>query len=266
MAVTGKQVAEKVLTAFSRKGGYIWGQSGAEWTASKQAALERKYNQNPEAYADYKGSAKYGKKWIGHPVWDCSGLCRWALKQFGISVAHGSNSIWDRYLSKKGKLTSGMALPEGAPVFTGTDSKKPHIGIYTGDGMVTEASGANAGVIRTKLHGGKWKYWGLYKNVSYDFIPGEQPASVSAPVSAPVESPPVQAVPPTLRKGAKGENVRRMQAVLVAAGFDLPKYGVDGSFGRETLAALKAYQKSRGLKVDGICGPKTWAAIGGEKV
>ena len=34
----------------------------------------------------------------------------------------------------------------------------------------------------------------------------------------------------------------------------------------ETLVALKAYQKSRGLKVDGICGPKTWAAIGGEKV
>ena len=215
MAVTGKQVAEKVLTALSRKGGYIWGQSGAEWTASKQNALERKYNQNPEAYADYKGSAKYGKKWIGHPVWDCSGLCRWALKQFGISIAHGSNSIWDRYLSKKGKLTSGMVLPEGAPVFTGTDSKKPHIGTYTGDGMVTEASGANAGVIQTKLHGGKWKYWGLFKNVSYDFIPGESPATVSAPASAPAESPPVQTVLPTLRKGAKGENVRILQQALM---------------------------------------------------
>ena len=259
MAVTGKQVADMVLTVLARKGGYIWGQSGVEWTAQKQKNLEKKYNANPDAYADYKGSVKYGSKWIGHPVWDCSGLCRWALKQFGIAVAHGSNSIWDRYLSKKGKLTSGMDLPEGAAVFTGNDSKKPHIGTYTGNGLVTEASGANAGVIQSKLHGGKWKYWGLYKNVSYDFIPGQKQETL------PAAQAPVPSVPSTLRKGASGENVRFMQQALLDAGFDLPKYGVDGSFGRETLAALKEFQKSRGLKADGICGPKTWAAIGGEK-
>ena len=260
MSVTGKQVADKVLTAYARKGGYIWGQSGADWTAQKQKSLEKKYNSNPEAYADYKGSARYGSKWIGHPVWDCSGLCRWALKQFGIAVAHGSNSIWDRYLSKKGKLVAGLDLPEGAAVFTGNDSKKPHIGTYTGDGLVTEASGANAGVIQSKLHGGKWKYWGLYKNVSYDFIPSQQAEIL------PIQKVSAQNVKPTLRKGAKGENVRILQQALMDAGFELPKYGVDGSFGRETLAALKAYQKYRGLKVDGICGPKTWAAIGGETV
>ena len=52
-----------------------------------------------------------------------------------------------------------------------------------------------------------------------------------------------------------------MQQALTAAGFSLPKYGIDGSFGRETLAALKAFQKANGLKTDGICGPKTWAVI-----
>lgn len=262
MSVTGTQIARTVLTALDRKGGYIFGQSGATWTQSKQKNLEKKYNSNPEAYADYKGSAKYGSKWIGHPVWDCSGLCRWAMKQHGISIAHGSNSIWDRYLQKKGKLTNTTVLPEGAAVFTGTDQKKPHIGTYTGNGLVTEASGANAGVIQTKLHGGKWKYWGLYRNVTYDFIPGEQttpipqePTPQSAKPAQPIET------LPTLRKGAKGEYVTRMQQALKNAGFSLPKYGIDGCFGKETLAALKAFQKANGLKADGICGPKTWAAI-----
>ena len=52
-----------------------------------------------------------------------------------------------------------------------------------------------------------------------------------------------------------------MQQALTAAGFSLPKYGIDGSFGKETLAALKAFQQANGLKADGICGPKTWAEI-----
>ena len=274
MPATGTQIAQTVLTAMERNGGYIWGQSGATWTSQKQKNLEKKYTSNPEAYADYKGSAKYGSKWIGHPVWDCSGLCRWALKQYGIAIAHGSNSIWDRYLQKKGKLTETTVLPEGAAVFTGTDQKKPHIGTYTGDGLVTEASGANAGVIQTKLHGGKWKYWGLYKNVTYDFLPGEQAARQTTQTTTNTSqqttqatTKPQQTAPPTLRRGAKGEYVTRMQQALTAAGFSLPKYGIDGSFGRETLAALKAFQKANGLKVDGICGPKTWEKIikGGEQ-
>ena len=267
MPVTGTLIAKTVLTAIDRKGGYIWGQSGTTWTSQKQKNLEKKYTSNPEAYADYKGSAKYGSKWIGHPVWDCSGLCRWALKQYGIAIAHGSNSIWDRYLQKKGKLTDTTVLPEGAAVFTGTDQKKPHIGTYTGDGLVTEASGANAGVIRTKLHGGKWKYWGLYKNVTYDFLPGEQPTqpvppkTTQTPPQPTTQQPTTKPTPPTLSCGAKGEYVTRMQQALTAAGFSLPKYGTDGSFGRETLATLKAFQKANGLKADGICGPKTWEKI-----
>ena len=170
MPVTGHQLAQTVLPALERQGGYIWGQSGATWTQSKQKNLEKKYSSNPEAYADYKYSAKYGSRWIDHLVWDCSGLCRWAMKQHGIAIAHGSNSIWDRYLQKKGKLTDTIVLPEGAAVFTGTDKKKPHIGTYTGDGLVTEASGTIAGVVQTKLRGGKWKYLGWEKIV----IPGNR--------------------------------------------------------------------------------------------
>ena len=261
MPVTGRQLARTVLTALERQGGYIWGQSGATWTQSKQKNLEKKYSSNPEAYADYKYSAKYGSKWIGHPVWDCSGLSRWAMKQHGIAIAHGSNSIWDRYLQEKGKLTDATILPEGAAVFTGTDQKKPHIGTYTGDGLVTEASGASAGVVQTKLHGGKWKYWGLYKGVQYDTPTAQNPTTITPEPAAPTNPTPVPTVRPTLRKGAKGEHVTAMQYALLRAGFPLPKYGADGKFGKETLSAVKAFQKANGLKTDGICGPKTWAAL-----
>lgn len=61
-----------------------------------------------------------------------------------------------------------------------------------------------------------------------------------------------------LNKGDKGQHVVWLQKALVNRGFDL---NVDGSFGNATLKQLKAYQKSRGLKVDGFCGVSTHKAI-----
>jgi peptidoglycan hydrolase-like protein with peptidoglycan-binding domain len=57
----------------------------------------------------------------------------------------------------------------------------------------------------------------------------------------------------------RGEDVRELQTLLKAAGFD-PK-GIDGIFGPNTDKAVRAYQKSKGLKVDGIVGPMTWGAL-----
>ena len=67
---------------------------------------------------------------------------------------------------------------------------------------------------------------------------------------------------PTLYKGAKGEYVKEMQRyLLIRDEKALPKYGVDGEFGAETLTALKQFQRAAGLEVDGICGPLTWAKL-----
>lgn len=53
-----------------------------------------------------------------------------------------------------------------------------------------------------------------------------------------------------LKLGSKGKDVERIQRAL--------KVKVDGIFGKQTEAAVKAYQKRKGLVVDGIVGPKTW--------
>ena len=59
----------------------------------------------------------------------------------------------------------------------------------------------------------------------------------------------------TLVRGRTGDDVRWLQWQLVHCGFD-PK-GIDGSFGGGCYTAVKAYQKSRGLAVDGSVGPAT---------
>ncbi|MCD8190541.1 MAG: peptidoglycan-binding protein [Clostridiales bacterium] len=58
----------------------------------------------------------------------------------------------------------------------------------------------------------------------------------------------------TLRKGDKGQQVRALQMLLGGL-------TVDGIFGTNTETAVKAWQNNYGLDADGICGPKTWAAI-----
>ena len=62
----------------------------------------------------------------------------------------------------------------------------------------------------------------------------------------------------TLRKGSSGGEVKTLQTLLNSNGFSLV---VDGKFGSNTLTAVKSYQSSHGLSVDGIVGSKTWASL-----
>lgn len=68
-----------------------------------------------------------------------------------------------------------------------------------------------------------------------------------------------------LRKGASGDNVKAMQLLLIGYGYKMQNngkiYGADGSFGTATDNAVRAFQKAKGLSVDGICGPKTWEKL-----
>lgn len=248
--VTGKAYAEKAMYVYNLKpkAGYIWGQAGSTWTAARQEALEKKYNSDPKKYSDYKIGAQIGKKWIGHRVWDCSGLTSWDGGQFGLKFHHGSNSSWKYDCEYKGKMTSGLKLPVGAWVYTGNDSTKPHIGIVVDDTWVVEAQGTSSGVVRSKITNTKWKYWGLGKGIKFDFIPK------AAKEKTKVETKSY----PTLRRGAKGNDVKTLQELLKKAGSTLV---VDGIFGAGTQSAVRSFQSKHNLVVDGIVGPKTWAEL-----
>lgn len=64
-----------------------------------------------------------------------------------------------------------------------------------------------------------------------------------------------------LRYGDRGEEVKELQRLLLKRQYDLGEFGADGVFGKLTLRAVKAFQKSQGLVIDGIVGVKTWAKL-----
>lgn len=87
-----------------------------------------------------------------------------------------------------------------------------------------------------------------------------QPRPVAPrPVPKPVG--PIDAVArrPLLRRGSRGRWVRTLQIALTRSGH--PAGVVDGIFGPKTEAALKAFQRSARLRVDGLCGPNSWGAL-----
>ena len=63
---------------------------------------------------------------------------------------------------------------------------------------------------------------------------------------------------PLLRRGDSGTAVRDLQERLAAAGEVLV---VDANYGTQTEGAIRAFQETRGLRVDGVCGPETWGAL-----
>ena len=61
-----------------------------------------------------------------------------------------------------------------------------------------------------------------------------------------------------LKRGATGQDVRKVQRQLVDKGYRLD---VDGDFGSKTEAVVKEFQKDKGLSSDGIFGPKTYQVL-----
>ncbi|MGP9537744.1 C40 family peptidase [Brachybacterium sp. AOP43-C2-M15] len=97
------------------------------------------------------------------------------------------------------------------------------------------------------------------------------PAAPAAPAqSAPVAqaAPAAPSVAPSaklnstdkLRWGSRGGAVKDLQSALNDSGANL---AVDGVFGKRTHAAVKDYQSSNGLQVDGVVGPQTRGALNG---
>jgi peptidoglycan hydrolase-like protein with peptidoglycan-binding domain len=66
---------------------------------------------------------------------------------------------------------------------------------------------------------------------------------------------------PTLRKGDERIAVRGLQRRLLAAGYGTGELEIDGEFGSETEAAVKAFQEASGIDVDGVVGPQTWGKL-----
>ena len=239
--------AEDLVTLFqqalSESWGYIWGTAGEKWTEAKQAALEKTTDDNRAQ------GRLYGKKWIGHTVADCSGLFTWAFRKLGGYMYHGSDTMYRKYCVNKGELKKGRrtdsaALKPGTAVFVWNGKKYSHVGLYVGNGTVVEAMGTVSGVTTTKVTATKWTHWGELTGVDYS---GSQPQETETRK--------------TVRRGSKGSDVKELQTLLSDRGYSVGPCGIDGDFGKDTEAAVRAFQRDRGLTVDGTVGKDTWTEL-----
>lgn len=65
----------------------------------------------------------------------------------------------------------------------------------------------------------------------------------------------------SLSRGARNDAVKKLQQYLKDAGYDLGNAGVDGIFGPMTEAALKEFQESAGVVIDGVYSEETHNAL-----
>ena len=243
---------------------YVWGAYGQKCTPSHRKAYANR-SACPSGEAEQirkkcpvcsgkKSSCDGCKYYPGGPVldFDCRGFTRWVLGQAGISLlGAGATSQWNNSSNwaKKGLIAD---LPDGQVccLFMQNGKKMSHTGLHVGGGSVIHCSGE---VKRGKASDKGWTHYAVPKGVAGETLPGleVQPATqASVTVSRPM-----------LRKGSRGEAVRELQAKLMKLGYDLGVYGADGIFGKKTLAAVNAFQKDCGIKVDGIAGPVTWGCL-----
>ena len=144
--------------------GYIYGKAGILWTEEKQRNIEARYSEDDPKYGK---AVKYGRKWIGHIVVDCSGVLVYIGNLFGIKYPHGSSSmVRDGYIYDCGPTPhpGWAALVDPTP----DTYDNNHIGYVGRDGVtVYEAQGTVAGFTTSKVTDKKWTKFGKIKYVDY---------------------------------------------------------------------------------------------------
>jgi len=129
--------------------------------------------------------------------------------------------------------------------------------------------------------GGKYPSDGVWSSSTYDeqlgIVPvlqrigqlrpdlaiGSALATVDAPPIVPAPaSPPIGISSRQLIDATDVDSVKALQAMLNDAKDTPDPLIVDGSYGRRTRAAVRAYQASHGLAADGLAGPLTLKALG----
>lgn len=115
----------------------------------------------------------------------CAGAWVYIFKQWGLSLYHGSNTIWRKHTGRKGTLSEMAAyLAPGWAVFKWRKDGEPeqyiddgeddlyHMGCYIGpteqypEGAVIEAQGVKTGVVMTSINSG-WSHAAEMAKVDY---------------------------------------------------------------------------------------------------
>lgn len=243
---------------------YTYGAWGALCTPGER---RKRYNYNP-SHTTIKTKCKgfesgncSGCEWYPDEertrTFDCRGFTDYIEKMWGFDLYGDTvSSQWghDANWCAKGKVSDGVPSNVLVHLFIFKNGTWTH----TGFGFRGESCECSSGVQHfAPMKKGRWTHWAVCACYADEY----QPETGENGPNQPVESEVDKLDYPTLRRSDKGEKVRIMQSLLKEKGYDLGRYGVDGDYGSATEAAVRAFQKDNGLKADGVCGPKTWAAL-----
>lgn len=236
---------------------YVWGAQGQgadviseEWIKKRETSASNA----ARAIGLWKKRVAEGKGATLH-AFDCSGLGMAFLRNEEKIVSSDMNA---NAMMGKCEQISKADLRRGDWVFKVTSGRATHIGYIVDNKLnVIEAKGRDYGVIKSPLGKGSWNRYGRPSYFKNEIIG----ASVEAAApSGWIVRRLLKFVSPMLR----GDDVRELQARLIARGYACGRSGADGIFGRDTQTAVRAFQGSAGLTADGKAGRQTITALGGE--
>ncbi len=176
------------------------------------------------------------RRLVGQVCTDCSGLISWYTKKI-----IGSYQMYKTAATKE-LITTVDKAPIGAVLW-----RTGHVGVKIDNDYCIEAKGIDYGTVQTKISSTKFTHWLLFENINYDM-----PISISKPLN------PYKEPTETITKGSLGEGVKWVQWELRDAGIDVK---IDGDCGPITYQAIKEFQQSCKLVVDGKVGTNTKKAF-----
>lgn len=166
---------------------------------------------------------------------DCSSLTAACVQAAGVTVWTGGNAPTTRTLEKVLTATGAFTALKDSKYLTGTD--------YLLEGDILLKPGSHVVIV-------------LENGAKAETVPGSgtaaKPDIVTIYYSVRL---------PVLQKGMESEAVRSMQQLLIAKGYEMPRYGADGEYGKETENALLLFQEDNALEPDAKCGKDTWSAL-----
>lgn len=225
---------------------YVYGATGQTCTPAMRRSKIKQYPAYSATIIKYcpvlseRSSNCNACKYKGRKAFDCAQLTRRALNAAELFPPSGATSQWLRFnWATKGFITKDTPT---TPCFLFRQSSPSpivmqHVGVCLGDGTVIDARSHSTGVVHRPFNTYPWTHYAIPDGYA---IPQPEPSNP---------------LPPPILFGARGPAVKSMQAQLLSLGYKLPRYGADGALGKETAAALRAFQRTYGLEPTGYGDP-----------
>lgn len=204
---------------------------------------------------------KNNSNWKG--PWDCAEFVSWCIYQtsnklYGCDNNNANPANADAYtgffardakkIGQKISVQNAMRTKGAALLRIAASNAIGHIVISDGNGGTIEAHSTKRGVIKYTAQGRRWDTGILIPWIQYDTAPGV------------ITIKPLPVVYRYKNPMMTGNVIKDIQRALNNLGFNTG--GTDGKFGLKTLAAVRAFQTSKGILVDGEVGPQTMKSLG----